>query len=173
MKERSALIVLDMQNGLISGVAASAALVCNVNTLIDAFHDKGLPVCFVRHTDRAGLKEDTHNWQIIDSLHKQAGDTVLNKHQGSAFKEQDMQSFIREEGICIVTVAGLMTQACVQKSCREAIKMGLGTVLIADAHSNDTRNPQAVNNRWNEKLMRKGAAVITTEAFLTELSVKQ
>ncbi len=173
MKEKYALIVLDIQNGLVSRAACSDELIHNANTLIDAFHEKGLPVCFVRHTNTSDLAEGSPEWQLAAGLHKQEQDKVVNKSRGNAFNEQQMHGFIREQGICIVAIAGLMTQGCVQKTCCGAMRRGLGCVLIADTHSNDAKAPQTLIDKWNCKLAVRGAAVIAANAFLAELSDEQ
>lgn len=173
MKENCALIVLDIQNGLVIRAAYSDELIDNVNMLIDAFHEKSLPVCFVRHTNTSDLTEGSPEWQIAAGLHKQQRDIVVNKSRGNAFIEQDMRGFVRDEGICIAVIAGLMTQGCIQKTCRRAMRQGLGCVLMADAHSNDTKAPQTLIDKWNVKLARRGTAVISAEAFIAELSIEQ
>ncbi|PLR39526.1 cysteine hydrolase [Chimaeribacter californicus] len=138
---RQALLVIDMQNGLFFADPppfGRDALLENINTLIDHFHQTGQPVVFIRHTGPAGspIAEGTALWSLVADLHiDEQQDKMINKHRTGCFEETPLAAWLQAQDVGEVVITGLKTQYCIDTACRTAAGQGFRVVLAADAHS--------------------------------------
>lgn len=167
MKNNRALLVIDMQYGLLQrSVFNKEKLIENVNSLIDYFHKKEEPVFLIRHTNTSFSAENTANWQIDSNVHKSDNDFLLNKTHSSIFKEKQFLSLLKDNDIATIVVTGLISNGCVKAACIDGKLHGLNVILISDGHS--TFHKEGVNmvNYWNNCLQDEGIEVISTIDFL-------
>ena len=138
VKGRAALLIIDVQNGVIGPAqatskpefhaAASARVIPNIRRLLDAFRAAHLEVIY---TMIENLTEDGRDcsldyklssfniakgsWEahIIDEIAPQSDEIVLRKTSSSAFNSTNLDYLLRNIGIEDVFVAGFMTDQCI------------------------------------------------------------
>jgi nicotinamidase-related amidase len=137
-----ALIVIDLQQGIVSGAVARA--VPPATALAKAFREHGLPVMLVNVTGRAPGRTDAGGssrtgtlpagWaEIIDELERQPGDYLITKRRRSAFHDTGLDTLLRDLGVTQVVLAGVSTSSGVESTARSAHDYGYHVVLATDA----------------------------------------
>ena len=136
----SALVVIDVQQGLF---ACKAPLHCGdevlqrIAGLLGRARTSGVPVFHVQHDGGPGhiLAKGSVGWPHHPAVAPKAGETVIEKHQSSAFHDTDFHARLSEAHIDRLVVAGVQTEMCVESACRAAVALGYRVVLVADAHT--------------------------------------
>ncbi|MFS2221614.1 cysteine hydrolase family protein [Pantoea sp. B65] len=136
----AALLVIDMQNGLVHGAQAPFAIetvLANINQLIADARRQQRPVIFVQHTGPEGtpLAHGGEMWQIAAELQREAHDFYLTKTRPSCFFQTSLLSLLQEKGITQLVVAGMQSDYCVDTTCRAGRDLGIEMVLASDAHT--------------------------------------
>src|SRR5206468_11967373 len=84
-----ALIVVDMQAGLLNGTPKHAlgAVMERINRLADMVRGDGGAVIWIRHCGRPGddFERPKPGWSFLPELNRQAGDLVVEKSLNDAF----------------------------------------------------------------------------------------
>ncbi|QRM29318.1 cysteine hydrolase family protein [Microvirga sp. VF16] len=140
-----ALVIIDVQAGILPANGAKRPAVRQrfdevrgrIFDLVGEARRQGAPIVFVQHAGEPGhrLETGTPGWEICDDLGRTADDIVVSKTACDSFYETDLQSVLSERGISHLVVAGLMTQYCVDTTCRRAVSLGYDVTLVADAHT--------------------------------------
>lgn len=136
----SALLIIDMQVGLLHGPEAPHAgpqLLANINRLADAAHSAGIPVLAVRHTGPAGspIAAGSPLWQLAPELVVDDADRVFDKQRPNAFHGTGLDGWLKEDKVQTLIVTGMKTQYCIDTTCRAAADLGYSVVLVSDAHT--------------------------------------
>ncbi|HXE86844.1 MAG TPA: isochorismatase family cysteine hydrolase [Hyphomicrobiaceae bacterium] len=172
---RTALVVVDMQNGfMVEGVAhalcrTAVEIVPNVNRLAAAVRRAGGRVVWIRNTYdptwltmqanvRAekvakrieSMTEGSVGHQLYPELDIKPGDTIVQKYRFSAFlpESSDLAVRLRAGGYDTVLIAGTVTNVCCESSARDAMMMSFKTVMVSDANaanSDEEHNASLVN----------------------------
>jgi nicotinamidase-related amidase len=145
-----ALLVLDMQDYFLrensnAFVPSAPAVIPKVNSLIELFEEKKLPVFFTRHvntTDNAAMmgqwwsrliEADGELSEISGLLNIPAGSEIIKKTQYDAFHNTALDDTLKAENINTLVISGVMTNLCVETTIRSAFVHGYETVLPLDA----------------------------------------
>ncbi len=75
----------------------------------------------------------TWDFQIVDELVPQAGDTVIVKSRYSGFHATDLDSVLRSRGIRNLLMVGIASNVCVESTIRDAYFLEYWPVMVADA----------------------------------------
>jgi nicotinamidase-related amidase len=67
-RPNSALLVVDMQNGVIEGAYKRDAVVANIGSLIGKARRERVPIIWVQHSD-GQLARNSDNWRIVAESH--------------------------------------------------------------------------------------------------------
>jgi nicotinamidase-related amidase len=135
-----ALVVIDAQNDFSPEGAYPASgyteAVEVIRRAVDDAHAAGRPVIWIRHENphRNGRFEPG-SWgaELDPGLAPLAeGDPVLTKTVFGAFTGTPLEQTMRESGADSIRLAGFLTHMCVSTTAREALMLGLPTVLQAD-----------------------------------------
>lgn len=153
---KEALLVIDMQKGTLAPVIGKKTLVNNINSLIDCFHEKGLPVIFVK---QAGYGD------ISAKLNRQATDVVAKKSKPNAFTSAEFTEAMTAAACDSVVVVGLMSNACVQQTCKGALSNNYKVTLISDAHDSVIK---FLRNIYTDRLNKLGATTLVTKDYLAD-----
>jgi nicotinamidase-related amidase len=141
-----AIVVIDMQRGLVLGAYRQNELVETVNELTRRGRDAGVPVVFVQHNHATfePMMRGARGWEIFDELVKTPEDLVVEKEACDAFYQTSLEGKLRERGVDQLVITGLQTEFCVDSTCRVALSLGFDVTLIADGHSTgDSHMPAA------------------------------
>ena len=60
-RPNTALVVIDVQNGVVAGASHRDQVVANIGTLVELARDEGVPVVWVQHSGE-GMERDSDGW---------------------------------------------------------------------------------------------------------------
>jgi nicotinamidase-related amidase len=135
-RPNSALLVIDVQNGVVEGSHNRAAVIENINTLLDKARAEDVPVVWIQHSSE-NLVPDTEGWRYVPELTRREGEPLVHKRYGDSFEDTDLESILAERGVGRVVVTGAQTDACIRSTLHGAFVRGYDTTLVADAHTTE------------------------------------
>jgi nicotinamidase-related amidase len=156
---RAALLVYDMQAGIVPQLADGNAIVERVGTLIRSARAAGMRIVYSRHYNvplawagvgqlrmaktwqrarhaselKAVLQLGSPGVQIVEALAPRPEDVVLDKVTMSAFEGTPLELLLRDLGICGVLLAGIALEVGIEPTARHAADLGFIPVLVRDA----------------------------------------
>lgn len=157
LRAGDALLVVDVQNDFLPGgqlaVARGDQTVPVLNGYITRFREKGLPVFATRDwhppnhcsfVEQGGpwpphCVADTAGAALAEGLELPEDTPIVSKATTSerdaysGFEGTDLADRLRARGVKRVFVGGLATDYCVLNTVRDALSLGLETVLLTDA----------------------------------------
>ncbi|NDV11462.1 cysteine hydrolase family protein [Crenobacter caeni] len=141
---RAALLVIDVQQGLIDGpplVTRAASLISTINAAISLARKRAMPVIFVQHDGAAGspLAPGSDTWQLHGALAREDSDTVISKTAADAFCRTSLKATLESLGVSDLWIAGYASDFCVDSTVRSAAMQGYAVTVIADAHAGKDR----------------------------------
>jgi nicotinamidase-related amidase len=135
-RPNSALLVVDVQNGVVEGAVARDQVVANINTLVGTARQDGVPVVWVQHNDD-GLQRETDSWQIVPELNRDESEPLVEKQYGDSFEATDLEQVLAERGIGRLIVVGAQTDMCIRSTLHGALARGYDATLVSDAHTTE------------------------------------
>lgn len=132
----TALLVVDVQNGVVAGAHERDAVVANIGRLVDRARRDDVPVVWVRHSD-AGMAHGSDDWQIVPELSPDDAEPFVEKRYGDAFEDTTLESVLSGLGVGRLVVAGAQTDACIRSTLHGAFVRGYDATLVSDAHTTE------------------------------------
>ncbi|MEA2662760.1 MAG: hypothetical protein QOH08_2332 [Chloroflexota bacterium] len=138
LKDRpnTALVVIDVQNGVVAGAHARDAVVANVGSLVEKARRERIPVVWVQHSDD-GLAKGSDNWRIVPELKPAASEPLVEKTYGDSFEDTNLETVLSGLGVGRLVVVGAQTDACVRSTLHGAFARGYDATLVGDAHTTE------------------------------------
>ena len=136
MRTGTALVIVDVQTGLVDGanpVYRLDALLENISTLIAQARSTGTPIIYIQDNDVDEI--GSPGWQIHPTIAPQAGDLVIRKPETDAFYGTTLQQELEARGLEHLIVVGCKSEVCIDATCRKATDLGYHVTLVSDAHS--------------------------------------
>lgn len=180
--DRCALIVYDMQVGIVPQIATGVEVQKQCVTLVNAARKAGMRIFYTRHfflparaAGRAQLRramiwqrkeepqetkcfipQGSPGFQIVPELQPQDGEVVADKIAMSAFEGTFLNSAFRDAGIDAFLIAGIALEIGIEPTVRHALDLNYIPVLVTDACGSKT-----------EELKRRSLATLeeTGEVF--------
>jgi nicotinamidase-related amidase len=84
-RPNTALVVIDVQNGVVGAAHERDAVVANIASLVDRARREHVPVVWVQHSDEQ-LERCTDDWRIVPELVPGAAEELVEKNYGDAFE---------------------------------------------------------------------------------------
>ncbi len=135
-RPNTALLVVDIQNGVVEGAHLRDQVVANVVTLAAKARKEGVPVIWVRHSSE-DLVPGTDNWQIVPELEPGETEAIVEKRYGDSFEETSLEALLTEYGVGRLVVVGAQTDACIRSTLHGALVRGYDVTLVGDAHTTE------------------------------------
>ena len=135
-RPHTALLVIDVQNGVVAEAHNRDDVVANINTLVDRARDAEVPVVWVQHTDDE-LPRDSDKWQYVPELVRRDTEPLVHKSYGDSFEDTELETLLAERGVGCVIVTGAQTDACIRSTLHGAIVRGYDVTLVGDAHTTE------------------------------------
>jgi nicotinamidase-related amidase len=135
-RPRTALVVIDVQNGVMAGAYKRDAVVHNIVSLVEKARSEGVPVVWVQHSSDA-LPEGTEAWRYVPELVARESEPVVHKRYGDSFDDTELEAVLAENKVGHLIVAGAQTDACIRSTLHGAIVRGYDTTLVEDAHTTE------------------------------------
>lgn len=109
-RPNTALLVIDVQKGVVADAYQRDAVVANVSTLVDKARDEGVPIVWVQHSGE-DLEKGSEPWEYVQELAPQQSEPLVHKTFGSSFEATDLEDVLTTGGIGRLVVAGAETDA--------------------------------------------------------------
>jgi nicotinamidase-related amidase len=135
-RPHTALLVIDVQNGVVADAHNRDGVVANISTLVDKARAERVPVVWVQHSDEH-LRRDTEDWEYVPELVRSESEPLVHKSYGDSFEDTDLEERLAERGIGRLVVAGAQTDACIRSTLHGAMVRGYDVTLVSDAHTTD------------------------------------
>jgi nicotinamidase-related amidase len=135
-RPNTALLVIDVQNGVVRDAHDRDNVVANIGTLVDKARAADVDVVWIQHKNDE-LKPDSEPWQYVPELVRRDSEPLVHKAYGDSFEETDLESVLAERGVGRLFVAGAQTDECIRSTLHGAIVRGYDATLVADAHTTD------------------------------------
>ena len=133
-RPNTAVLVVDVQNGVVEGAHDRDAVIANVRTLVGRARRAGVPVVWVQDSGGSIVK-GSDAWQIVPDLDPDAGEPHIDKHYGDSFEDTTLETVLAGLGVGRLLVVGAETDACVRSTLHGAFVRGYDTTLVSDAHT--------------------------------------
>ena len=135
-RPNSALLVVDVQNGVVEGAHERDAVVANIGSLVERARRERVPVVWVQHCDEQ-LARGSEEWRIVPELTPGDGEPIIEKLYGDSFEETSLEAALARLGVGRLVVVGAQTDACIRSTLHGALVRGYDTVLVSDAHTTE------------------------------------
>lgn len=112
-RPNTALLVVDVQVGVVAEAYARTTVVANIVGLIDRARREGVPVIWVQHGDDE-LAAGSDAWRIVPELAPDPAEPLIPKAYGDAFEATDLESVLAGLGVGRLIVVGAETDACIR-----------------------------------------------------------
>lgn len=173
-RPNTAVLVIDVQNGVVANSHDRDGVIANINTLIDKARAADVPVVWVQHSDEE-LAYGSETWQYVPELARRDTEPLVHKKYPDSFEDTDLESVLADRKVGRLLVTGAQTDVCIRSTLHGAIVRGYDATLIADAHTTEDLSkygapaPEQViahTNlywRWHSAPGRQGGTVETAE----------
>jgi nicotinamidase-related amidase len=135
-RPKTALLVVDVQNGVVAGAHQRDAVVANVGSLVERARRESVPVVWVQHFDD-GLARGSDDWRIVPELTPGDAEPLIEKSYGDSFEATNLESVLSGLGVGRLVVVGAQTDACIRCTLHGAITRGYDATLVKDAHTTE------------------------------------
>jgi nicotinamidase-related amidase len=135
-RPNTALVVIDVQNGVVGGAYQRDAVVANISTLVDKARDEGLPVVWVQHSSEE-MPKGSDAWQYVPELTPGDSEPLVHKTFADSFEDTDFEEVLAGKGIGRLVVTGAQTDECIRSTIHGAMVRGYDVTLVGDAHTTE------------------------------------
>jgi nicotinamidase-related amidase len=180
---QSALLVIDVQDSFKATPRweqrSSLTFEANVDRLLGAYRDAGLPVIFILHTDEDEYFRPGSRWvKLMDFIAAGAGEPVLVKSTRNAFTSTGLRQILDSRGVRRLAIAGIQTEQCCETTARLAADLGYDvdfvidatlTFPIADEETGDELSTAEILRRTRFVLRGRFARITPVERLVAEV----
>ncbi|MFI1937322.1 isochorismatase family protein [Streptomyces purpureus] len=134
-RPNTALLVIDVQNGVVAGAHDRDGVIANINTLVDKARAEDVPVVWVQHSDDE-IERDSEPWQYVPELaDRRAAEPLVHKIYGDSFEDTTLEALLAERGVGRLVVTGAQSDGCIRATLHGAFVRGYDVTLVGDAHT--------------------------------------
>ncbi|MEU4805618.1 isochorismatase family protein [Actinosynnema sp. NPDC023587] len=135
-RPNTALLVVDVQNGVLAGAYDRESVVANIGTLVAKAREEDVPVVWVQHSSEE-LPPGSEQWRIVPELVPDAVEPLVAKEHGDSFEATVLEEVLAGLRVGRLVVVGAQTDACVRSTVHGAFVRGYDTTLVSDAHTTE------------------------------------
>ena len=135
-RPNTALLVIDVQNGVVDSAHDRDRIVANIGALVDKARAEDVDVIWVQHHSEE-LPRGSEQWRYVPELELSDSEPVVHKAYGDSFEETDLEALLAARGIGRLVVTGAQSDACIRSTLHGAIARGYDATLVADAHTTE------------------------------------
>jgi nicotinamidase-related amidase len=138
-RPNTALLVVDVQNGVVEGNHERDAVVANVGSLVEKARREGVPVVWVQHSDEQ-IAPGSDGWRIVPELTPGDAEPFVEKNYGDSFEDTALETVLAGLGVGRLVVVGAQTDACIRSTLHGAFVRGYDATLVSDAHTTEDQS---------------------------------
>src|SRR5258708_37580378 len=135
-RPNTALLVIDVQNGVVDGAHERDTVVANVGNLVQKARQERVPVVWVQHSDEQ-LAKGSDDWLIVPELNPGDAEPLVEKNYGDSFEDTGLETVLSGLGVGRLVVVGAQTDACIRSTLHGAFARGYDATLVSDAHTTE------------------------------------
>src|SRR4051795_4984813 len=136
-RPNTALLVVDVQNGVVEGAHDRDGVIANINTLVDKARGEGVPVVWVQHNDPDNMPRDSEGWQYVPELKRDESEPLVHKQYGDSFEDTDLEDILAQHKVGRLVISGAQTDMCIRSTLHGALVRGYDATLVSDAHTTE------------------------------------
>jgi biuret amidohydrolase len=193
--DRMALVVFDMQVGVVEQLEDGRQVTERVGRVLEAARQAGVRIFFTRHmtlpTELMGISQlrmwmawqrkdrvgdvdspflrDSPGFGIVPELAPRESEAVFDKLSMSAFEGTPLEFALRDSQVTAFAIVGIATEVGIEPTARHGADLGLIPVVVTDACG--AGNPSAAQ-RSLDVLATAGDAILTDISTITGLLVQ-
>ncbi|MEZ6003513.1 MAG: cysteine hydrolase family protein [Planctomycetota bacterium] len=133
-RPNSALLVVDMQNGVVDGAPRRDQVIENIQSLVARARREGVPVLWIQHHDEQ-LAKGSANWEYVAELVRGDGEALIHKQYGDSFEGTELEAVLAQHGVGNLVISGAQSDFCIRNTLHGALVRGYDTWLVSDAHT--------------------------------------
>jgi nicotinamidase-related amidase len=131
-RPNSALLVVDVQTGVVAGMHERDSVVSKIAGLVKRARRENVPVVWVQDS---GSGPGSDGWQIVPELDPDEAEPHIEKDYGDAFEGTDLEPVLAGLSVGRLVVVGAESDACVRSTLHGAFVRGYDVTLVSDAHT--------------------------------------
>jgi nicotinamidase-related amidase len=135
-RPHTALMVIDVQKGVVGEAHERDAVVANIDTLVHQARQDGVPVVWVQHSDDE-MPIGSDHWEYVPELERQDSEALVHKTHGDSFEGTDLEDVLARVGAGRLVVTGAQSDACIRSTIHGAFARGYDVTLVSDAHTTE------------------------------------
>jgi nicotinamidase-related amidase len=135
-RPNAAVLVVDVQNGVVSGNYQRDAVVANIKRIVEKARQEHIPVVWVQDSG-AQRAVGTDPWQIVPELAPIDTESLVDKKYGDSFEDTTLESLLAGLRVGRLFAVGAQTDACIRSTLHGAFVRGYDTTLVSDAHTTE------------------------------------
>ena|SRR5579872_438003 len=135
-RPKAALLVVDVQNGIVEGTPKRDDVVANIGDLVEKARREQVPVVWVQHSDEH-VAMGSDEWQIVPELTPGDAEPLIEKNYFDSFEDTTLEAVLSELEVGRLVVVGAQTDACIRSTLHGALVRGYDTTLVSDAHTTE------------------------------------
>jgi len=135
-RPNSALVVIDVQNGVVSEAHDRDTIVANIARLVDKARAAKIEVVWVQHSSE-NLAVGSEPWQYVPELVRNNDEPLVPKTYPDSFEDTTLEAVLASDGIGRLYIAGAQTDECIRSTLHGAIARGYDAILVEDAHTTE------------------------------------
>jgi len=139
-RPNTALLVIDVQNGVVGGTHERDAVVANVGALVEKARQEQVPVVWIQHFNGENLARGSDDWQIVPELTPDDAEPLVEKSYADSFEDTTLETVLSGLGVGRLVVAGAQTDECIRSTLHGAIVRGYDATLVSDAHTTEDQS---------------------------------
>ncbi len=135
-RPNTALVVIDVQRGVVAGAHDRDGVIANINTLVARARAADVPVIWVQHSDD-DLAIGSEAWEYVPELERLDSEPLVHKRYGDSFEDTELESLLADRGVGRLVVTGAQTDACIRSTLHGGLVRGYDVTLVDDAHTTE------------------------------------
>ena len=139
-RPNTALLVVDVQNGVVRAAHERDSVVAKVGSLVEKARQERIPVVWVQHSD-VQLVRGSDDWRIVPELTPGGAEPLVEKSYGDSFEDTTLESVLSGLRVGRLVVVGAQTDACIRSTLHGALARGYDATLVSDAHTTEDQTP--------------------------------
>ena len=138
-RPNTALMVIDVQNGVVAGVHQRDEVVAKIARLVEKAREEEVPIVWVQHSSEQ-LTKGSEAWEYVPELKRQEPEPLVHKRFADSFEDTDLEEVLAGAGIGRLVVAGAQTDECIRSTIHGAFVRGYDVTLVGDAHTTEDQS---------------------------------
>jgi nicotinamidase-related amidase len=139
-RPNTALLVVDVQNGVVAESWERDAVVANVATVVDKAHAAKVPVVWVQHSGD-NLQVGSPEWEYVPELTRADSEALVPKTYPDSFEDTILEEVLAAGRVGKIVLVGAQTDECIRSTLHGALARGYDVTLVGDAHTTEDLSP--------------------------------